>query len=153
MLFPLLTFGIYVALSRIFARSQGPPGPLPPLLKRVEAVPPVSGRRAPLVAAGRSLLVGGVLGLEVAIIVDTERPTPLLLLTSVAYAVAVLLVSVGVAQLSSRTIAEVASLVNTLVAPLTIALLYGVSESTQVTVAASGAVYQYPGCRPGWRAR
>ena len=40
-LFPLLTFGIYVALSRIFARSQGPRGPLPPPLKRVEAVPPV----------------------------------------------------------------------------------------------------------------
>ena len=51
----------------------------------------------------------------------------------------------------SRTIAEVASLVNTLVAPLTIALLYGVSESTQVTVAASGAVYHYPWL-PAWLA-
>ena len=40
---------------------------------------------------------------------------------------------------------------NTLAAPLTVALLYGVSESTQVTVAATGTVHRYPWL-PAWLA-
>ena len=40
-LFPLLVFGIYVALTRIFARSNGPRGPVLPPLEQVEEVPPV----------------------------------------------------------------------------------------------------------------
>ena len=35
-LFPLLTFGIFLALTRVFAHSEGPRGPIPPPLERVE---------------------------------------------------------------------------------------------------------------------
>ena len=142
--FPLATFAIYLALTRAFGRSRVRLGTIPPPLEDVETILPVSARRAPLVAAGRMLLVGGVLGLETAIISATARAAGMVLLAAAGYAAAVLLVSVGASRLSSRAPLELARLVNTLAASLTVALLYGVSESTQVTVASTGAVHRYP---------
>ena len=142
--FPLTTFGIYLALTRVLAPAQGPRGPLPPLLERVETVPPARSWRAPLVAAGRTLLVGGVLGLEIAIIVAFARPLALLVGSVVCYGAVVGLLALGSSRLLRRNPLEVVSIVNTLAAPLAVALLYGVSESTQVTVSQTGAVHPYP---------
>ena len=142
--FPLLTFGIYLALTRVFARSREPRRPMPPPLERVETVAPPRAWRAPLVATGRTLLVGFVLGLEVAIVSEVLDNKVLFVLTAIGYCVAVALLAWGASRLARRDALDVASTVNIAAAPVLLALLYGVSESTQVTVIATGAVHHYP---------
>ncbi len=143
-LFPLLTFGIFLALTRVFAHSERPRGPIPPPLERVETTPPVVGWRKLAVASGRALLVGFVLGLEVVIASDVLGNKALFVLTTLGYCGTVALVGWGASRLKQRNPFEFASSLNTAVVPLTLGLLYAVSESTQVTVSATGAVHHYP---------
>jgi len=142
--FPLLTFAIYLALTRVFTRSEGPRGPIPPPLERVETTPRASGRRALLVAAGRTLLVAFVLGLEVVVVSELLDNKALFVLTAIGYCAAVASLAWGASRIARRDLLDVVSTVNIAAAPLVLALLYGVSESTQVTVTATGAVHHYP---------
>ncbi len=142
--FPLLTFGIYLALTRAFARSREPRGPIPPPLERIEANPRATSSTAALVAGSRVLLVGGVVGLEAAISSDLANNKVLFVLAALGYAATVALVAWAVSRASRRGFRDVVATLNGLGVLLTLALLYGVSESTQVTVAATGAVHHYP---------
>ena len=141
--FPLLTFAIYLALTRLFARSEAPRGPIPPPLEHVETTPRARGRRALLVAAGRTLLVAFVLGLEVVVVSEVLDNKALLVLTVIGYCVAVASLAWGASRMARRDLLDVASTVNIFATPLILALLYGVSESTLVTVTATGAVRHY----------
>jgi len=143
--FPLLTFGIYLALTHVFARAEDPREPIPPPLDRVEgAIPPVAGRRALPVATGRTLLVALVLGLEVTIASQVLDNKVLFVVTTIGYCGAVALIAWAASRLARRDVLDAVSTVNIAIAPLTLALLYAVSESTQVTVTATGAVHHYP---------
>ena len=85
-----------------------------------------------------------MLGLEVVIASDVLGNKALFVLTTLGYCGTVALVGWGASRLKQRNPFEFASSLNTAVVPLTLGLLYAVSESTQVTVSATGAVHHYP---------
>ena len=144
-LFPLLTFSIYLGLTRIFGRRGQPREPIPAPLERMEIAPAARARTALLVGAGRTLLVGGVLGLETVIIVEAGDDKRLFALTMIGYGAAVAVLAWAAASRLPRwDLLDVVRTANVVAAPLTLALLYGVSESTQATVTATGVVHSYP---------
>ena len=113
-LFPLLTFGIFLALTRC-SRFGEAAWPIPPPLERVETTPPVVGWRKLAVASGRALLVGFVLGLEVVIASDVLGNKALFVLTTLGYCGTVALVGWGASRLKQRNPFEFASSLNTAV--------------------------------------
>jgi hypothetical protein len=140
---PLATVALFLVLSWLFVGRQAGRGPVPRVLPRVEEAPVPLGRRRLLVAGGRAGLVSVVLGLEGAS-VASGREQEIFWLTAVGYLAAVSATAWIVARGTGRDAVDVASCINTVAAPLTVMGLYAVSESTQVTVSATGAVHEYP---------
>jgi hypothetical protein len=142
--FPLATLAIFLLLTRAFLGSLGPWGPIPRPLERVETVHVATGWQEWVVALGRTVFVGGVLGIEAAVVVRPAEPLELVAVFAVAYASLVGLGAVLTSLVARRNPVELVGVVNILAAPVTVAALYGVSESTQVTVTATGVVHDYP---------
>ncbi len=147
--FPLVTFGSYLLLTRVFTVSQAPRGPIPRPLERVEAISIATGWREWLVAFGRTSFVGAVLGYEVAIVL--QQSSEVVLATALTYVAGVGFSAWFASRRRGSRLLDIARSVNTMVAPLALAGLYGVSSSTEVTVSASGVVHAFPWL-PAWLA-
>ncbi len=145
---PLAALAFYLVLTRTATGSFGPWGRAPTAAQHVEEPPPLVGWRVPAVAAGRTLFLGAVLGLEV-VIATGEGQGGAILLVALAYSACVALVAYASAR--REDVFEVARTVNLLAAPLTVGGLYLVSRSTTVTVGQTGAVHHHPWL-PGWLA-
>jgi hypothetical protein len=141
---PLAAIVIDLLLSRLTrrlsSRTRSTPRPSPPALER----PAGSGRiTGPTVGLGRTLFVGGVLGLEAAIVSNLQAnrfafvALPTLLLYCGAAAVA------GAVPQRRWSFWDRLAAVNALGAALTVLGLYGVSASTELRVA-GGDVHEYP---------
>lgn len=139
--FPLVAIGLYLALTRYFVGRRGPWRPLPQPQQNIEVIPAVTGWRERAVAGGRTLFVGGVLGLEVAIWLGEASEA--VLVTCFVYAAAVVLAGWVAERVAARDRIAVMSAVNVLTAPIMVAGLWAVSASTEVTVAATGTVHGY----------
>ena len=147
--FPLATLGIYLLLTRAMTGEFGRWGPRPRAVTFVEAIPAVAGWRAWAVPLSRTLFVGIVLGFEAAIVLD--QFTELVAAAALAYTVAIALVSALVARRSADEPFRLMGSLNMFAAPLTVAALWGVSESTNVTVSSTGEVRDYRWL-PAWLA-
>ena len=144
---PLAAVILYLGLTRLLVGPIGPWRPLPRPLARIEDIPPAVGWRAWAVGGGRVFFVGFAVGIELAII---ERASAIVaLLTAVSYLGVVVVVASLAARHGRRDPFVVAGSVNTLVAPVAVAGLYGVSRSTEVAVSATGVVHHYPWL-PAW---
>ena len=145
---PVVAIVAYFALTRVLVGPLGPWGPIPRPIGRFEGIPALTGRRESAVAVGRTLFVGLVLGLELAIAMRASAA--LALAATLTYGGGVALVaSIAAARGHDRLTAT--RVVNTLAAPVSIAALYGVSRGTRVTVASTGAVHEYRWL-PAWLA-
>jgi hypothetical protein len=148
-LVPLAMVALYAVLTRAFAGRSAAWRPLPAPRSNIEPVPVPTGWRVPTVAVGRTLFVGGVLGLEAAIWVG--EASDIVLAACLAYSASVLAVSWLVRRVLRRGWVESASVVNTLATPFLVAGLWGVSRSTEVTITATGVEHGYPWF-PAWLA-
>jgi hypothetical protein len=144
---PLAGLACYLLLTRVATGRFGPWGRAPTTEAHAQERRPVTGWRVPAVAAGRTLLLGAVLGLELAIGIEAEAET--MLLVAALYAVSVVLVAYAFTW--GRGVVGVTRTLNVLAAPLAVGGLYLVSDSTRVTVTATGAVHHHPWL-PAWLA-
>ena len=147
---PLATVALFLLLTWIFVEPQALRGSIPSPLPRVEEIPAPAGNGRVLVAAGRTLLVSAVLGLEAAI-AATDRDRAVFWLISFGYVAVVGSTAWVVGRVRQLDVIDLVSSLNTVAAPMTVAGLYWVSESTQVTVSTTGAVHHYPWL-PAWLA-
>jgi hypothetical protein len=148
-LVPLAFVALYAILTRVF-HGRGPPRrPLAPPRLGIESLPVPTGWQVPAVAAARTLFVGGVLGLEVAIWLG--EASEVVLATCLAYAAAVFIANWLLRPMVRCSWVESASLLNTLATPFLVAGLWGVSKSTNVTITSTGAHHGYPWL-PAWLA-
>jgi hypothetical protein len=148
-LVPLAFVALYAVLTRLFIGRPPAWRPLPAPRLNIEPAPMSSGWRVPAVAAGRTLFVGGVLGLEVSILVG--EASEVVLATCLAYSAAVLLASWLLRQVLGGDWLESASVLNTLATPFLVAGLWGASRSTEVTVTPTGVQHAYAWL-PAWLA-
>ena len=146
---PVLAIALYAALTRLFVGRLGPWRPLPAPLLGIERTPSLEGWRTWAVSIGRTLFVGGVVGLELAVALG--RGWEVMATSSVAYALVVALVGWVVSTVSRRDRFAVVSALNTLATAFVVAGLWLLSRSTEVEVAASGDVHSYPWI-PAWLA-
>ena len=147
--FPLAALGCFLILTRVVVGPQ-PARPMPYPLTRVEEIPVPAGRQRILVAIGRTLLVATIIGLEAAI-VATGRERTAFWLTVLGYIAVVGSTAWIVARFGRIAATDVVSALNATAAPITVAGLYVVSESTEVTVAPTGAVHEFSWL-PAWLA-
>jgi hypothetical protein len=145
--FPVLAIGLYAVLTRLVVGPTGPWRPLPVPVARVEEIPAVEGWRTWAVAVGRWLFVGAVVGLEIAVLLD--RGWAVAAATSIVYAAGVFAVAWFVMRADRGDGLAVARALTALTAPFLVAGLWGLSRSTEVEVASSGALHRYAWL-PGW---
>ncbi len=145
-LFPFLTLALYVIARRTIAR--GPAKPLGVIALLDKRAPAASGDRVSLaVSAGSIILVGIVLGFEIAIGGGWQDFGGIVLaVTATAYGLSV---AIGAAAatagpLRGRELDTVLAGVNALLATLTVLGLAWVSSGTKVTVSSDGTVHHYP---------
>jgi hypothetical protein len=145
---PVVTLAILLVLRRLVPRSETarPPRPRSPAVEPEElpALPNAIGA----VGVARVLFVGAVLGLEAAYAVSAGSRWILSvgLPVTAGYALAVCLVAVALGRtrrLSRHIFWQRLSLANAAGVPLSLAGLYAVARSTEVTIESSGRVYEY----------
>ena len=146
---PLAAVGLYLLLTRVFLGRLTTVRPLPEPSHQIEAIPEVAGWREWAVAMGRTLLVGAVLGFEVAIVI--EEASEAVVMTTLAYGAGVIVVGWLASRLGRRDRFDAMSVVNTLATPFLIAGLWGMSRATELMVTSSGEVRGYPWL-PAWLA-
>ena len=145
-LFPFLTLALYLIARRTIAPGTAQPLGVIALFDR--RAPAASGDRVSLaVSAGRIILVGIILGFEIAIGGGWQDFGGIVLaVTATAYGLAVALIAaVAVAgPLRDRELDTVLAGVNAVLATLTVLGLAWVSSGTKVTVSSDGTVHHYP---------
>lgn len=141
--FPFVTLALYLLLTRAILGPLGLRGPIRHPLPNVEEVPVAAGWPGRFVSLGRTLLVAAVLGLEAAAI-EASHEWIAFSLVFLGYGFAVGFVGFVAVRIARLPGVDAAGCLNTIAAPITIAGLYGVSESTEVTVSATGVVHDYP---------
>ena len=159
-LFPLLSLGLFFGLTRLAPRlglaTPSPRGRLRPDPVPEAERPRLAGER-PLaeesegrrwgVMAGHIGLVGLVLGLETAIVIDSTQGGVAIGL--LGWAALAGLAGLALGRLSEATLQARLSMVNALGAVLALAGLLAVSMTTQVQIAINGDVDHYPWL-PAW---
>ncbi len=154
-LFPLLALGLFSGLTKLAPRIGLAPAPARGALRpatlpvearpRLESDPPLSeegGARRWGICLGRTVLVGGVLGLESGVAVDSVHPA--LELGIAAYvALALLAARLLSGRRHAWSLQVGLSAVNSIGAVLCFAGLFVVSLSTEVRIASDGSTRQY----------
>ncbi len=145
-LFPLLTLVLYLVLRRTLAPGPARPLGLIPLLDR--RAPAAQGDRVSLAtSAGRILLVGVALGLEIVIGAGWQGVGGVALAavaTGYGLAVACIAAAAAAGPLRGRELPSVLAGVNAVLATATALGLAWVSAGTKVTVSSDGSVHRYP---------
>jgi hypothetical protein len=152
---PVVTLAIFLAIRKVIPRGQARRRPRPRQPAVEESPPPLSGRTLVAVGIARVAFVGGVFGLEIAFAMSEGSGWVLSIglpvmagYASLAYVAA--LVVERVVRFPT-TFWERLALVNAFAVPFCVAALYGVSRSTEISVASSGRVHEYAWF-PGWLA-
>lgn len=152
---PIVGLGLVLLLSKLIPGGAAWRGPRALHPAAEPAAPEPADWQVAATGIGRTLFVGAIFGLELAIAAfnDTSWLLSVGVPVTAGYTLLASLVAVAVARLRRRPTDFWArlALVNAFAVPFCFAGLYAVSRATQVTIRASGEVHEYPWL-PGWLA-
>jgi hypothetical protein len=145
---PVVSLALFLLLRRIVPRSETGRRPRPLAPAAEPDPPPLSGWMITAVGVGRVAFVGAIFGLEIAVWKSEGSGwiLPIGIPVMFGYAAILYLATFLIerfAQLETSFWDRLA-LANAFAVPFCVAGLYGVSRSTEVTVASSGRVHEYP---------
>jgi hypothetical protein len=152
---PVVTLAVFLVLRRVVPRGEALRRQRPREPAVEEPLAALSGRKLAAVGIARVAFVGAIFGLETAFAMSKGSGWMISIGFPVVagYAALMCLASFLLQRVLRfpRTFWERLALANALAVPFCVAALYGVSRSTEVTVASSGRVYEYSWF-PGWLA-